>query len=270
MPPSNHQHRGANSVRFKASEARSIDRTLLIDADDTLWENNVFYLRCTAHFLDFMASLGYERDLTNQTMDICEQEAVSIHGYGPTSFIEALGRTCEKLLHESGCDPEPEFVAQARSLGEPVASAPLILRPEVEETLRALRLSSQLILVTKGDEAIQQRKIDLSGLGGFFDAQYIVPEKDAQTYLRIVAEEGLDSKSTWMVGNSPKSDINPAVEAGLGAIFIPCDLTWGAELQELADPFSVITLQCFADLLPLFEIEPLVALGGLSHPIEPD
>jgi len=131
----------------------------------------------------------------------------------------------------------------------------MVLLPGVEDTLSALQPTTQLILVTKGDEETQKAKVARSGLGSYFDAQYIVAEKDARTYRNIAAEQRLNPRCTWMVGNSPRSDINPAVEAGLGAVLIPHNHTWVAEIEEITYPDQVITLQRFADLLPWLGIE---------------
>jgi putative hydrolase of the HAD superfamily len=132
----------------------------------------------------------------------------------------------------------------------------MVLIAGVERTLRVLYPSTRLVLVTKGDPAIQQHKIDTSGLVDYLDASYIVGEKNADTYRRIVAELDLDPTETWMVGNSPRSDINPAIEAGLGAILVPHDHTWTAEQEPLAAPELVVTLASFGDLLPFFGVEP--------------
>lgn len=242
---------------------RRVDRTLLIDADDTLWENNIFYMRCTTRFLDYLESLGCDRDTALETLQACQQEMLHTHGYSPEGFVAALGLACERSLRQDGDDPGvADWVATARSLGEPVLSPPMVLLADVQPTLAALRPTSQLVLVTKGDEIIQQAKIQRSGLARLFDGQYIVREKSAHTYRRVAAELGLSPGHTWMVGNSPKSDINPAIEAGLGAIFIPHRHTWTAELQEIERPELVIPLQRFADLLPLFGIELLVTGSG--------
>ncbi len=234
---------------------RCIERTLLIDADDTLWENNIFYLRCTARFLELMSSLGCEREHAQAVLDACEQETISVFGFGPQGYVAALGMACERLMEEQGLPAEPDLIARARALGQLVLSPPVILLPDVQPVLCALRSTSELILVTKGDPAVQADKIERSGLKPLFDACYIVPEKNAHTYRRIAAERRLNPRYTWMVGNSPRSDINPAVEAGLGAILIPHDHTWKAEIQEIARPELVVTLARFADLLPYFGIE---------------
>lgn len=242
-------------MTYSSAASRGFQRTLLLDADDTLWENNIYYLRCTERFLEFMAACGAPPEASRRALDTAEHATVRVHGYGPRGYIAALGLACERLLAAQGFSATAEQIEAARAIGEPLWRMPIVLRPDVAETLPALRPTSRLVLVTKGDEEVQRDKIERSGLAPLLDAQYIVPEKDADTFRRVVAELGLESGHTWMVGNSPKSDINPAVRAGLGAILVPHDHTWGAELAELERPDLVVTLTRFGELAPFFGVE---------------
>ena len=73
--------------------------------------------------------------------------------------------------------------------------------------------------------------------------------KDEATYRRLAAAWSLDGEQTWMIGNSPRSDIAPARAAGLGAVHIPSESTWRLELAELnADDPRILRLESFADL----------------------
>jgi len=233
---------------------RRIERALLVDADDTLWENNIFYLHCLARFQDYMASFGCDREAAAAMLERAERETIPTMGYGPDGYVAALGIACERLL-DNGSGVPPGAVEGARKLGDSVLNMPMIVLPGVEATLAALWRSSELVLVTKGDLRVQQDKLARSGLTRHFDAVYVVAEKDAAVYRRIAAERGLRPGYTWMVGNSPKSDINPAIEAGLGAILVPHDHTWTAEVQQLERAELVVTLERFADLVPFFGAE---------------
>ena len=123
----------------------------------------------------------------------------------------------------------------------------------MEETLDALGERHDLLLLTKGDEDEQQNKIDLSGFGQHFRRIFIVPEKTTVVYANLVDAEGLDPARTWMIGNSVKSDIGPALAAGLGAVFIPNVNTWALEHDELdEDAERLLQIERFADLLVHF------------------
>jgi putative hydrolase of the HAD superfamily len=237
-----------------SKSTRCMDRTLLIDADDTLWENNIFYLRCTSRLYDYLAPFGIAAELAQETLDRIESGTVRELGYGPEGYIEAVVRSAESLLRSVGVEPTPDHLGSARRIAEPTRRPPMVLLDGVRETLLALRPTSRLILVTKGDKRTQREKLARSGLGPLFDHKYVVPEKDADVYRGIARELGLDPRCSWMVGNSPKSDINPAVEAGLGAVYVPHDHTWTAEHAHLAQPERVTVLGSFPDLLPLFGV----------------
>ncbi len=237
------------------SDDRRIERTLLIDADDTLWENNIFYLRCTARFLDYAEKAGLDRERAMEHLEAAEREVVPDLGYGPRGYIEALGLAYERTAADAGRSATPDERHAARACGEPILDPPTVLLGDVEAVLRALRPTSRLVLVTKGDPAHQSMKIERSGLGPLFDAQFIVEEKSADTYRTIVRELDLERESTWMVGNSPRSDINTAVEAGLGAVLIPHDHTWTAEVERIERPEVVVTLANLCGLLELFGID---------------
>jgi putative hydrolase of the HAD superfamily len=146
------------------------------------------------------------------------------------SFAHALVRTFERL---SPKPVTPESHAQIIGFTNAITDHNIDFLPEVPETLQYLQNRHRLILVTKGAVAEQSGKIERSGVRRYFPDVEIVAEKDASTYARIIQQFALDRDSTWMIGNSPKSDINPALAAGLHAVFIPHGDTWVLEHEEL-------------------------------------
>ena len=141
------------------------------------------------------------------------------------------------------------------SFGERILSEPIELIEGVEETLQQLVEVHDLTLMTKGQEQEQRLKIDRSGIGGYFRHAEVVPEKDAASYRFLAESIGLDPERTWMIGNSPKSDINPALAAGFNAVFIPHHATWRLEHQEI-DPAlgsgRLLQVTQFRDLAGIF------------------
>jgi putative hydrolase of the HAD superfamily len=136
-----------------------------------------------------------------------------------------------------------------------IAAQPVQILPGVEDTLAYLSGKHRLILVTKGDSHEQSGKVERSGLKGHFSAVEVVPEKDARTYSAVISQHDLVRERTWMIGNSPKSDINPALRAGLNAIFLPHDDTWILEHEELlaaVPPRQLLVLKSFRDLTEYF------------------
>ncbi len=119
---------------------------------------------------------------------------------------------------------------------------------------RCLSARHDLVLLTKGDVEEQKLKVERSGIAEYFRQVVIVPEKDVTTYHRVVGELQVDPQRTWMVGNSPRSDINPALDAGLNAVYIPHPHTWHLEHEEVQNTGKgqLLTLSAFADLRTYF------------------
>lgn len=208
-------------------------QTLLIDADDTLWENNVYFERAIAEFISFLNHRERSPAEVREILNDVERECIISHGYGLHSFTHALVKTFERLSVEP---ITPALHETIHGFARTIAEQPVQVLPRVPETLHYLRARHELILVTKGDLKEQSGKVHRSGLKEYFSAVEIVPEKHVDEYRAIVSKHDLVSRQTWMVGNSPKSDINPALGAGLNAVFVPHDDTWVLEHEEVAQP----------------------------------
>jgi putative hydrolase of the HAD superfamily len=225
-------------------------QTLVFDADDTLWENNVLFERVIDAYLDWLAHPTLDRAATRAVLDEVERANVGVHGYGTASFLRSLHDCFERLSER------PVTAAEAREIEELAAALvfdEVELVPGVAETLAELGGRHELLLLTKGEPAEQQRKIDASNLAHHFASTHVVAEKDIGTYRSLVAEQGLVPGVTWMIGNSPRSDILPARAAGLSAVFIPNPHTWVLEHDEL-DPADrgVLHLNHFRELAEHF------------------
>ena len=226
--------------------------TLIVDADDTLWETEIYYRQCIAAFAELMVAHGFDRGEAVHTADAVERERVPLAGYGPKEFarnlVIAYGRLCER----HGQFTEDEVMDAVREIGQLVMEHPIVLLGGVEETLAQLGGRCRLLLLTKGDTHVQRSKLARSGLGHFFEGVHVVPEKEAEVIRGLVAHYGLCPERTWMVGNSPRSDINPALGAGVGAVYIPHANTWDFEQAEIAASKRMIVLKQFGELATLF------------------
>ena len=205
-------------------------QTLLIDADDTLWENNIYFERAIVRFISFLNHHEFSPEQVRKVLNDVERECIVKHGYGLHSFAHALVDTFERLSVQP---VTPELHAQITSFAHTFADHPIELLPEVAQTLHYLSTRHRLILVTKGALAEQTGKIERSGLKKYFAATEIVAEKDSAAYQALIEKHSLARNSTWMVGNSPRSDINPALAAGLHAVFVPHGDTWILEHEAV-------------------------------------
>jgi putative hydrolase of the HAD superfamily len=227
--------------------------TLIIDADDTLWESEIYYEQCISDFGELMATMGFDREEAERAVDEVEAERVPLTGYGPHEFACNLRLTYERLCQRHGRPADKAVAKASHQIGLVVLEPPMELLDGVAETLPRLGERFRLILLTKGDQASQEGKLARSGLAGHFDGVHVVQEKDAEVLRGLLTDYGLQPDMTWMVGNSPRSDINPALEAGIGAVHIPHSITWSLEQQEIADRGRVVKLKDFGELLDLFD-----------------
>ncbi|HWR16522.1 MAG TPA: HAD family hydrolase [Terriglobales bacterium] len=223
-------------------------QTLLIDADDTLWENNIYFERAIAKFISYLDHKEHSREQVREILNEVERGNILTHGYGLHSFAHALITTFEKL----SVDPvTPEMHATIHSFCHEIAEHPVEVIDGVAETLEYLSGKHHLIMMTKGNITEQTGKIERSGLKHYFAAIEIVAEKDVPTYRGIMEKYELARESSWMVGNSPKSDINPAIGAGIHAVFVPHDNTWIMEHEEVCSETGdcrLLQLERFSDL----------------------
>ncbi|MFI6982626.1 HAD family hydrolase [Embleya sp. NPDC050154] len=225
-------------------------QVLIFDADDTLWENNVLFERVIEDWLDWLDHPTLDRTEIRAILNDIEAANAITHGYGSKMFLRSLGEALERLHARPATAAELRHIEQ---LAVALVENRVELVPGVVETLTTLGARHDLMLLTKGDTEEQQRKIDASALAHHFNSVHIVPEKGVDAYLDLTRTHGLVPETTWMIGNSPKSDILPARGAGLGAVFIPNAHTWVLEQSEL-DPNDsrVLTLTAFPQLLEHF------------------
>ncbi len=220
---------------------------LLIDADDTLWENNIYFERAFDDFVEFLDHSTLNAVEVRDVLNEIESVNSKIHGYGSKNFGRNLQQAYQHLAER---EIRPDDLAHILSLAERILEQPIELIEGVEQTLSELADRHDLTLFTKGHPEEQRLKVDRSGLRRYFAHTAIVREKDTKAYRQFVADRGLAPEETWMIGNSPKSDINPAIEAGLGAVLVPHPHTWVLEHQDLRTPEGSRFLQVerFCDL----------------------
>jgi putative hydrolase of the HAD superfamily len=235
---------------MSSSNGNPSPQTLLIDADDTLWENNVYFERSIADFISFLNHREFTREQVRERLNQVERESIKTHGYGLSSFANALCQTFECLSVEPLNEELRHLIHQ---FSYRIAAHPVEIIAGVPETLRHLTdRNHHLIVMTKGAPAEQISKVERSGLKDYFAAVEVVAEKNASAYHAVAEKYGLDPDDAWMIGNSPRSDINPALEAGLNAVFVPHAMTWVLEHEEVGAPSrpgqKLLRVDRFADL----------------------
>jgi putative hydrolase of the HAD superfamily len=224
-------------------------QSLLIDADDTLWENNIYFEQAIADFMTLLNHQKMTREEVRLVINEVERQTIMERGYGSHSFAHSLVRTFERLSAEP---ITPELHQTIWNFAHRISGYPIKLIDGVPETLNYLSdRRHHMILMTKGDITEQAAKVERSGVKEYFAAVEIVAEKDAGTYRSVVSKYGLLPEVTWMIGNSPRSDINPALSAGINAVFVPHDQTWILEhdtLDPVPQTCRLLQVERFSDL----------------------
>jgi putative hydrolase of the HAD superfamily len=221
--------------------------SLLIDADDTLWENNVYFEEVREEFLGFMQILGFEAAQVDSVRSEVERRNIELNGYGSENFIQSLNDT---MVSMTGSIPGlSKRLKQIDGMAEVIRSHPIQLIAGVQEVLPLLVQRYCAIMFTKGSVREQSRKVQESGLVDCFKAIEIVGEKNTDSFEAVIKKYQLDKAKTSMIGNSPRSDINPAVAAGISAYYIPHARTWERENETLCSSIKITVLRGFAELL---------------------
>jgi len=223
---------------------------LIFDADDTLWECNIFFEQAIEDFINYLDHSTLDRAQVRATLDEVEHANTAVHGYGAALFQRSLHEVYERLSER---DISADDLNVITAFGERILNQPMVLLPGVRETLEVLRQKYALVMLTKGHPEEQRMKVDRSGLVELFSHIAIVTEKNDATYRDLRGELAFEPDATWMIGNSPKSDINPALANGMNAVFIPHDHTWRLEHAEMSTgPGQLLILESFPELTKHF------------------
>jgi putative hydrolase of the HAD superfamily len=227
-------------------------QTLLFDADDTLWENYIYFDRAIADFITFLDHKHHSPEEVREKLNCCETENIARMGYGLPSFELSLVHCFEDL---AAVTLSAEQHARIRGFAHGIASQPVELLDRVAESLAVLQHRHELVLVTKGIPLEQLDKLRRSGLERYFSTVEVLAEKSPESYAALLKKHGWPRETCWMIGNSPKSDVQAPLAAGLNVVHIPHRQTWVLEHCEIAEPAPpqrLVKLQKFADLSGTF------------------
>ncbi|NGN45090.1 HAD hydrolase-like protein [Mesorhizobium sp. CGMCC 1.15528] len=224
--------------------------TIGFDADDTLWQNEQFFRTTEQHFASLLAEHAEGHDIHARLLE-AEKRNLALYGFGIKGFTLSMIETAVEI--SEGRVPA-SVIREILAAGRDMLSHPVETLPNVRETLEELAGTYRLILITKGDLFDQERKLAQSGLGELFDAVEIVSDKTASTYERIFSRHGDGPDRAMMIGNSLKSDVVPAIEAGSWGVYVPHDLTWVLEhVDEPTDAPRFRRLEHLGELAGLID-----------------
>jgi putative hydrolase of the HAD superfamily len=202
--------------------------TIGLDADDTLWHNEKHFKFTEAQFVEMLSAHGEAQHISARLLE-AEKKNLKYYGFGIKGFTLSM---IETAIEVTDGKISAKVVADILARGREMLHHPVELLPHVRETVEVLRDGYRLVLITKGDLFDQERKLAQSGLGDLFHGIEIVSDKTAVTYAAIFSRHGDGPEHSMMAGNSLRSDVLPAIDAGAIGVHVPHELTWGYEEAE--------------------------------------
>ena len=205
-------------------------KVVAFDADDTLWDCQSWFDQVEHKCCQLLAPWATP-DAVSQGLFATERRNLPLTGYGTKAFTLSL---IENAVRVSRQQLTGDVVMQLLALGRQLLLFPTTPLPEVEATLRQLSQSRRyrLVVFTKGELLDQQNKLHRSGLEPYFSHMETVSNKTEQAYRQLCQNLGVAPEQTLMVGNSFRSDIAPALQAGAYAVHIPYHVVWELEKSE--------------------------------------
>lgn len=235
-------------------------QNIIFDLDDTLIHCNKYFLTAIDNFLDNMLNCFHEYDIDKEEIRTKQQEidikGVTKNGFAAehfaNSFLETYASFCEKFGKPKNTQEEAALKAIASSAYNQQFEPYPFMRDVLESMKGA---GYNLYLYTAGNPIIQRKKVEIVNIAHFFgDRIYVTPHKNAEVLQSIIKKNNLDKEHTWMIGNSMRSDIKPAIEAGIKAVFIPGKFEWAYDNVTLEKHHNeaFITLESLDELKDLF------------------
>jgi putative hydrolase of the HAD superfamily len=227
-----------------------MENIIIFDGDDTLWSTMPLYDIAKARFAELVSDLISATDEAIRRLDEVDHANVAHLGFNTERFPGSMVQTYRLLCRERGTLPKADIEKQLLEAGRAVFTSAVVAYPDADACLARLTSRFRIILATKGDPTIQALRIEQSGFGHYFAEILILPEKTDRQFHDIVSAFGIAESGGWSVGNSVRSDINPALRAGLSAVLIPRS-TWQYEDESLLPSPRTFVRDSLADAADL-------------------
>lgn len=219
-----------------------------LDADDTLWANEIFFREAESKFAKLFSHFETENKLIHEIMKT-EIKNLPTYGYGIKGFVLSMVECAVDITNNQ---VTPKQITDILQIGKDMFAKPVDLLPDVEDVLKELSPSYRLLLITKGDLLDQETKVKKSGLSNYFHHVEVVSEKKQENYKDLLDHLDIPVEDFLMVGNSLKSDVLPLLDLGAKAIHVPFHTTWEHEKVHNVDHYNyqeIDGLKALVDLL---------------------
>lgn len=205
---------------------------VLFDGDDTLWSTMPLYDRVKRLFAANVVHLVASSDEAIDFLDRSDQTNVETMGFSPNRFPLSVVQSYGALCRHHGATIDKEVERKLHQSAEAIFQTPAVTMSGAAPALQRLSPHCHLVLVTKGDQIVQASRLAASGLGSYFVSTLVVSDKTEGQFNAVLDDFQCSPNNAWSVGNSIRSDINPALRIGMAAVWIPF-ATWRHEEEPL-------------------------------------
>jgi putative hydrolase of the HAD superfamily len=205
-------------------------KVVAFDADDTLWDNELYFRETEGKFYELMEDYLPQHSVSRELLK-SEIDNISIYGYGIKAFILSM---IETALRISEGNISPKAINKIIIYGKEMLHKPVHLIDGVEQVLETLNGKYRLVMATKGDLLDQERKLEKSGLTRHFHHIEVMSEKKENDYRKLISHLDINASEFMMIGNSIKSDVLPVLQAGGYSVHVPHHITWQHEHVEVS------------------------------------
>lgn len=237
------------------------DRTawVLFDGDNTLWHIEALYDHAREELVRCIDPSGENAADIEAFQRAEDKRMFETLGYSATRFAKSFENTF-RMFVPGAADAQREHV---RSLALAVFEHPAPVDRDALQVLSELRGSHRLALITAGERWVQEKRVAAFPYRDMFQEIRIVERKTETVFRRITADLGIAVRDLWVVGDSLRSDVMPALTAGLNAILI-ANHNWIEVERDEVRPHNLRVVDRLGDV-PLIINPPVLETPGPAH-----
>jgi putative hydrolase of the HAD superfamily len=193
---------------------------IIFDLDDTLINTSHLFYEVREKFINLVSD-STSSDKVREAFEGIDDRNIKLFGYNPWRYTISMIQSLQYMAVRSDeLDISSSRYKEVISIGSRIKKDIPPLINGAKKVLNDLQEENHLILVTRGEKELQKRKIEYHGLSKYFSRIEIVPSKSVDLFSKISSRSSLKNENVWSVGDSPKWDIEPALDAGLNAILV--------------------------------------------------
>lgn len=217
---------------------------IFLDADDTLWENDIYFRIAEKEFVDMM-SRYVSREEAARLLTEHQENNIPVFGYGSKTYLQGMLDAAAVICPD---DFGPQMYREIKDIIVRLATHKFDFLEGAEQTVIDLSKRYKVVIATKGELSEQMRKYEISGLSRYVEAIEVMEKKSVEDYRNLARKMGIAPENFFMVGNAVRSDIAPVIAMGGWAVHIPYKITWAHEMMDLPDSPRVLERKNITDL----------------------